>query len=148
MILALLDEAVGSGARFELACDTIGLTARTVQRWKETPDSGDERAGPNTKPAHALTPEEREQIVTIATAPEYRNLSVRQLVPLLADEGIFVASESTFYRVLHEEKLVKHRVSGVNYSCRSATTILAGRGHGSKRSRGDRAEVLRSGVRG
>jgi hypothetical protein len=35
MILALLDEAVGSGARFEIACDTIGPTARTVQRWKE-----------------------------------------------------------------------------------------------------------------
>ncbi len=109
MILALLDEAVGSGARFEIACDTIGLTARTVQRWKEAPDSGDGRAGPKTAPAHALTAEEREQVVSIATAPEHRNLSVRQLVPLLADQGTFVASESTFYRVLHEEKLMQHR---------------------------------------
>lgn len=36
----------------------------------------------------------------------------------------------------------------VNYSCRSATTILAGRGHGSKAFRGDRAEVLRGGDHG
>lgn len=39
-------------------------------------------------------------------------------------------------------------VIDVNYSCRSATTILAGRGHGSKAFRGDRAEVLRGGDHG
>jgi hypothetical protein len=66
-----------------------GLTARTVERWKKAPEGvGDLRSGPKTTPAHALTAEERKQIVEIATSPSYRNISVRQLVPRLADEGV------------------------------------------------------------
>ena len=32
-----------------------------------------------------------------------------EIVPALADEGIYIASESTFYRVLREEKMLNHR---------------------------------------
>ena len=32
-----------------------------------------------------------------------------QIVPTPADEGIYIASESTFYRVLKEEKMLNHR---------------------------------------
>lgn len=109
MIFGLLDEAVAAGARLEVACATLGLTARTVQRWREDPQRDDERAGPNTSPRHALTDEERQWVVDIASSPKYRNLSVRQIVPLLADTGLYIASESTFYRVLHERDLMAHR---------------------------------------
>lgn len=109
MILGLLDEAVAAGARLELACETIGLTARTVERWRNDPDGDDSRTGPKTKPVHALSAEERAWIIKIATSPEYRNIAVSQLVPTLADRGLYVASESSFYRVLHEEKLMAHR---------------------------------------
>jgi len=111
VILGLLDEAVASGARFEIACETIGLAARTVQRWQYDLDGDDGRAGPKTKPRHALSREERDWIVALATSTKYRNLSIRQVVPLLADEGLYVASESSFYRVLHEEDLMAHRSS-------------------------------------
>lgn len=102
-------EAVASGATIEAACRGIGLSARTLERWKKEPEAGDRRAGPKSTPAHALTDEERKQIVALATSPEYRNISIRQLVPRLADKGHFVASESSFYRVLHEEGLMSHR---------------------------------------
>lgn len=110
MILDAIAEAVANGATIEGAAGGIGLTARTIERWKKAPEGiGDLRAGPKTTPSHALTEDERKQIVEIATSPEYRNISVRQLVPRLADEGIYVASESSFYRVLHEEGLMAHR---------------------------------------
>ena len=32
-----------------------------------------------------------------------------EIVPALADKGIYMASESTFYRVLREEKMLNHR---------------------------------------
>jgi transposase InsO family protein len=108
-MLTLLDEAVAAGARLEAACETVGLSVRTVQRWREDPDAQDGRVGPIKKPEHALTPEERRCVIEIATSPAYRNLSIRQVVPLLADQGVYVASESTFYRVLHEEQLMAHR---------------------------------------
>jgi transposase InsO family protein len=108
VILALLDEAVEAGARLEPACATLGLTARTVARWRAHGGS-DGRAGAGVSPAHKLTPEERAKVVEYATSPEYRDLSPRQIVPLLADKGIYVASESSFYRVLYEESLLAHR---------------------------------------
>jgi transposase InsO family protein len=110
VILEGIDEAVAAGATIEEACDGIGLSTRTLERWRKNPGGGtDGRAGPKTTPAHALTTKERARIVEIAASPEYRNLSVRQIVPRLADQGVYVASESSFYRVLHEENLMAHR---------------------------------------
>lgn len=118
-------EAVAAGARFELACETIGIASRTVQRWVELPDAADGRAGPNTKPANALTEEEKAQIVAISTSPEYRNLSVRQIVPRLADNGKYVASESTFFRVLREADLAAHRNAARPASRRRPEELVA-----------------------
>jgi putative transposase len=123
--LALLDEAVAAGARFEKACETIGLAARTVQRWRDEPDGDDERAGPKTKPQHALTDEERRRIIAIATSSEFRNLSVRQIVPLLADRREYLASESSFYRVLREEDLMTHRSPARPASHRRPNELVA-----------------------
>jgi len=40
---------------------------------------------------------------------EYADMSPCEIFPALADEGRFIASESTFYRVLHEEKMQNYR---------------------------------------
>ena len=42
-------------------------------------------------------------------SPRFRDLSPKQIVPLLADEGIYVASESTVYRLLRRNKQLAHR---------------------------------------
>jgi len=47
--------------------------------------------------------------VAIATSREFMDLSPRQIVPKLADKGMYLASESSFYRVLKERSLLKHR---------------------------------------
>lgn len=109
MILALLDEALSAGARLEKACAILGLAARTVTRWREDGGGIDRRAEAGVSPVHKLTAGERDRIVKVATSAEYRDLSPRQIVPLLADKGIYVASESSFYRVLHEHELMAHR---------------------------------------
>lgn len=109
MILALLDQAIEAGAGLEAACEVIDLSVRTVQRWRDDPYADDGRVGPKTKPHHALTAEERQWVIDIANSAQYRDLSPGQIVPLLADRKIYIASESSFYRVLHEEKLMAHR---------------------------------------
>lgn len=102
----LVEEAVASGARFNKACEVVGLPARTLQRWVHKPV--DERRGPRRSPMNRLSQLERERVVEVATSPEFRDMSPKQIVPLLADRGTCVASESTFYRVLHDEQL-QHR---------------------------------------
>ena len=104
MIVELIDEAVESGARLDGACDILGLTARTVQRWREQGEQGfDRRFGPKTPPRNKLSPAERKEVLDAANRPEHRDLSPKQIVPRLADEDVYLASESTFYRILHEE---------------------------------------------
>ena len=109
MTLALIDEAVASGARLEVACETTGLTVRTVQRWRLQDGGEDLRCGPKQEPANKLSEPERRKIVKIANSPEYRDLSPKQIVPRLADQGTFMASESSFYRVLRAEDMIHHR---------------------------------------
>ena len=109
MIIELIDEAVRAGARRARACAVAGLDTRTVERWRKRPDGDDLRRGPKTRPANALTVAEEAKIVELATAPEFVGLSPHQLVPKLADLSIFVASESSFYRVLRRQRLLRHR---------------------------------------
>ena len=109
MILELLDEAVADGARLTKGCELVNLSVRTVQRWRAQPDGDDKRNGPLSKVAHQLSAEERQAVLAAANAPEFRDKSPRQIVPTLADRGEYIASESTFYRVLHAEGLMRHR---------------------------------------
>lgn len=82
-----------------------------MQRWrKEGAPNEDQRPHAKRKPpAHKLSDEERKQIVKVSNQPEYKSLPPSQIVPRLADEGVYLASESTFYRVLHEHNLQHHR---------------------------------------
>ncbi len=108
MIVDLIEEAVTAGARRRLACRTIGLSIRTVQRWWAGP-SEDKRHGPQHKPANALTLAERQKFLEAANTEEFRNLSPKQIVPALADDGKYIGSESTLYRLLREESQLAHR---------------------------------------
>ena len=109
MIGQLVKEATLSGARLEAAVGAIGLSIRTFQRWNLQDDGSDQRRGPVSNPSNKLAPAERENILVIANSPAFRDLSPKQIVPQLADQGIYVASESTFYRVLRNEGLITHR---------------------------------------
>lgn len=105
MILGLVDEAVCCGARLGPACQTLGLTARTVQLWQEQ-GGGDRRHGPKSAPPNKLSRVERRRVLEIVNSPECCGLSPNQIVPRLADEGTYVASEATIYRILREEDVL------------------------------------------
>jgi len=106
--VVLVEAAVKKGCRRVKACEVLGVNIRTFQRWKNG-TSEDRRTGPKTSPANKLTEEEQANVLKIATSKEYRDLSPAQIVPLLADQGDYVASESTLYRLLHQKDMVKHR---------------------------------------
>lgn len=106
--LALLDAAVASGARLEPACYELGISVRTAQRWRHSAEDGRPGAVRPT-PCNKLSEAERAQVLAIATAPAHASLPPHQIVPKLADAGQYVASESTFYRVLREANQAHHR---------------------------------------
>lgn len=109
MILDLIAEAVAAGARLIAACKILALSIRTIQRWREQGGGEDRRNGPKRDPPNKFSAAERKLVLKVANSPEYRDLSPRQIVPLLADKGRYVGSESTFYRVLAAEGQLSHR---------------------------------------
>ena len=111
-MIALIDESCAAGARLAKACKFLGLSPRTVQRWRQggaVKADGRKAAARNRVPANKLTDEERAEILATVNAPEFAHLSPSQMVPLLADKGRYLASESSLYRLLREEKQLVHR---------------------------------------
>ena len=107
-VLACLDEAVAAGARQEKACQLLGLTLRTVQRWRKQGGGQDRRCGPKTCP-QKLSEAQRQELLELMCQPEFRELPPAQIVPILADRGVYKASESTMYRVLRTHRMQHHR---------------------------------------
>ena len=109
MIIDLIDNAVKAGARLEKAAATMGLSARTIIRWRQQDGGRDQRNGPLAAPANKLSDKQRQQILDMSNSVAFRDLSPNQIVPKLADQGVYLASESTFYRILKEHKMLTHR---------------------------------------
>ncbi len=111
MIIDIIDTAVESGARLEKAAAMSGLSARTIIRWRQQGGGQDQRRGPSTEPANKLSGQEEQRILDISNSASFKDLSPKQIVPQLADQGVYIASESSFYRVLKEHKMLTHRQS-------------------------------------
>lgn len=101
-----------AGARLGKACALVGLSVRTLQRWQAEDGfaHGDRRPmAERPMPAHALTDEERAAVLDLANEPRFAAMPPSRIVPMLADEGTYLASESTFSRVLRASGQNSHR---------------------------------------
>ena len=106
----LVAEAVIGGARLARACSLLGFSERTLQRWQVgSEDLPDGRTLRHEAPAHKLSVLERATLLAVANSAEFGHLPPSQIVPRLADQQRYIASESTFYRVLRAEGQLAHR---------------------------------------
>jgi transposase InsO family protein len=98
-----IDTAHAAGARLKPSCKVAGIDVRTLQRWKsqEGLTAGDAR--PNAvrpMPSHALSAAERAALLAVANEPRFASVPPARIVPMLADEGVYLGSESSMARVL------------------------------------------------
>jgi transposase InsO family protein len=107
----LIREAHQNGARLKAACAELGVDVRTYQRWtqdgKVKTDARPQAQRP--EPANKLSAEERAAVLSVCHQPEFASLPPSQIVPRLADQGQYIASESSFYRILREADEQHHR---------------------------------------
>ena len=109
-VLALVSEAVIAGARQDRACKVVELSERTLQRWQgDQTAAGDRRPARIQRPGNQLSALERERVLAIANSEAFGHLPPSQIVPRLADSGHYIASESTFYRILKAHGQLRHR---------------------------------------
>ena len=113
LAITLIQEAVAAGARQYKACEVLDISARTYRRWqaqqRHLKTLVDQRQEACAIPSNRLTQEERQQVITVCNQPCYQDLPPSQIVPRLADEGRYLASESTFYRILKAVKQLHRR---------------------------------------
>lgn len=102
---------MAAGARLTRCAQIVGLSKRTIERWLASDGGDDERRGPRTVPLNKLSEHEEKRLLSVLTSPQYRDLSPRQVIPALAERGIYIASEATAYRLLHKHAMQTHRHS-------------------------------------
>lgn len=108
MAMKSITEAMSKGARQEQACEVVGITSRTLQHWRLTGLS-DRRQTVTKVPANKLSEQERKAIINVCNRPEFCSQTPKQIVPALADSGVYLASESSFYRILRDADQCHHR---------------------------------------
>ncbi len=110
-IVKLIDEAVCAGARQRKACGAVSISLRTYKRWtaEGTVKIDGRTTAQRSAPINKLSRIEEKQIIETCNSPEYANLLPSQIVPAQADCGIYIASESSFYRVQRKASQLEHR---------------------------------------
>ena len=111
-VSAWIGEACADGARLSRACEVLEISPRTLQRWRghgAVRADGRKQTKVGSEPANKLSEHERQQILDVANTSEFAHLPPSQIVLALADQGRYIASESSFYRVLREVSQLAHR---------------------------------------
>jgi putative transposase len=103
-------EAGDLRGRLAPVCALAGIDARTPRRWQADDGLRQGDGRPNADrpiPSHALSEAERARITVVANEARFAETPPARIVPALADEGIYLASESSFHRVLREHGQMK-----------------------------------------
>jgi putative transposase len=125
--IMLIKEAIDAGAREKMACNELCIHQRTLQRWrnKTTPLEDQRPHASRPVPKNKLSEEEQQSIITICNQSEFQSLPPSQIVPILADREIYIASESSFYRVLNHHNMQHHRGKSKQPSSKPISTHCA-----------------------
>ena len=107
----LIQEAVTAGARRSMACAELQISERTLRRWtKGGQIHADQRPFvQRPEPRNKLSAVERAAVLDVCNSKEFASLPPSQIVPKLADQGRYLASESSFYRILRADGQQHHR---------------------------------------
>ena len=80
-MIELINEACAAGARQSKACEVVGLSERTLQRWQEADelqDDGRKVAAQQRKPANALPEETRQEVLETVNQPRFASTGSAQ----------------------------------------------------------------------
>jgi len=109
-VVALLQEGISRGTSAKAIAGLFGLATRTLRRWglmiRSEGFSGDRRKGAHRYVAHRFSREERHTVLETANDPRFADLTPSQIVAILAEEGLYVGSESTIYATRSCERSV------------------------------------------
>jgi transposase InsO family protein len=89
-------------------CKFLGISERTIERWNKY-GIKDNRKGTQKSVPRKLTEAEKEEIYKTCCSEEFKDSNPHEIYHNLLDRGVYLASESSFYRILREKKALAHR---------------------------------------
>lgn len=100
--------ACHDGARLYKACDIAQISLNDWYRWQREGTVIDDARPLAVRPApvNKLSAEECQEVLAVCNSDRFGSLPPSQIVPILADERRYIASESTMYRILKASSLV------------------------------------------
>ena len=115
MAIERIDQARLDGSRLEPACQVVGICRRTYSRWKKQSqlkcfvDKRTLERSPKIALMRRLSAEEEARVLEVCNEARFASLPPGQIVPTLADEGVYLCSESTMYRILRKHSQINRR---------------------------------------
>ena len=88
------------------ACEALGVARATFYR-RRRPKTG--RRRPRPAPARALGEAERTEVFRVLCSPRFADRAPAEVYATLLDEGVYLCSERTMYRILAENRAVRER---------------------------------------
>ncbi len=88
------------------ACEALGVSRATFYR-RQVSSSGQQQ--PRPTPARALKPTEREDVLDLLCSERFLDRAPGEVVATLLDEGRYLCSERTMYRILADNKFSNER---------------------------------------
>ena len=105
------------------ACELTGKSRATVYRRRGGIRSGCRERRPAA--ANALSAGERDELLAVLDSPRFQDKAPRQVWALLIDEGVYLASVSTMYRLLREAGQVRERRAQAAHPARTKPELIA-----------------------
>ena len=103
------------------SCAALGLSRASVHRRKRPARA----ARPRPKPMRALGGDERRAVLELLRAPRFIDLAPAEVYASLLDEGIYLCSWRTMYRVLDENQEVRERRNVLSHPPYAKPELLA-----------------------
>ncbi|GAB3959188.1 hypothetical protein GCM10027614_78190 [Micromonospora vulcania] len=115
-------ELIGAGATTRAAAAMTGIARSSVDRDRRRPSPSHR---PRPAPANALTAAEREHVLRLLDSPQFVDAAPAQIYAALLDEGVYVGSIATMYRILREHRQVRERRRLARHPARQRPELVA-----------------------
>lgn len=107
------------------ACDALGLSRASYYRHKAPPGEAKPSAAVVSGSPRALKPEERQQVLDLMRSERFMDQAPREIYATLLDEGRYLCSVRTMYRILGQESEVKERRNQLRHPAYAKPELLA-----------------------
>ena len=106
------------------ACRALGISRATLyRRWR--PPAPAASSSPRPRPPRALSDAERQAVRAVLHTPRFVDAAPAEVVATLLDEGVYLASERTMYRILADAGQTGERRNQLTHPRHARPELLA-----------------------